>query len=228
MPRPGPPGNPPPVVPQLSGSGIAVPSQVCGFSDIASVFEIELHKLDRDRQPLVIPVGPIVMPVSMPHSFWSVQQPNVSDDVPGNARSITLGTGQRGSIFGMSRQSDPDLMPQPPENGSLQHKVSRSKPAGSVQTSFAQANLLPVPVLAEEALPVEGLSLPHADITVTNPNANGHVRRFIDFTFIVTNVSRRGRDGSDILVESAARGRDQPASVVFCPNVRASAALVDR
>jgi hypothetical protein len=56
-------------VPQLSGSGSAVPSQVCGFNDIASVLEIELHKLDRDWQPLVIPIGPIIAPRSTPHSF---------------------------------------------------------------------------------------------------------------------------------------------------------------
>jgi hypothetical protein len=73
-------------------------------------------------------------------------------------------------------------MPQPPANGSLQHKVSCSKPAGSVQTCVAQVNLLPLAVLAEEALPAGLLPPPHADNTVTNPNANRHVHCFIGFT----------------------------------------------
>jgi hypothetical protein len=61
----------------------------------------------------------------------------------------------------------------------LQHKASLSKPAGSVQTSFAQVNLFPLAVLAEEALPFESLPPPHADNTVTNPNTHCHVHCFI-------------------------------------------------
>jgi hypothetical protein len=158
---------------------MAVPSQVCGFSNIASVAEIELHKAERGWQPLVIPIGPIDIPMSTPHSFWAVQHPNFSEAVPGNDRIITLGTGQRESICGMSRQSVPDLMPQPPANGSLQHKLSCSKPAGSVQTSLAQVNLLLLAVLAEEALPFESLPPPHADSIVTNPNTHCRAHCFI-------------------------------------------------
>jgi hypothetical protein len=61
----------------------------------------------------------------------------------------------------------------------LQHKASLSKPAGSVQTSFAQVNLFPIAVLAEEALPFELLPPPHADNTVTNPKTHCHVHCFI-------------------------------------------------
>jgi hypothetical protein len=92
---------------------------------------------------------------------------------------MTLGTEQRASIFGMSRHSVPDLIPQPPANGSLQHKVSRSKPAGSVQTSFAHVNLLPPAVLGEDVLPLVSPPPPQADNTASKPNANGHAHCFI-------------------------------------------------
>src|SRR6476620_11397217 len=135
-----------------------MPSQVFQLSAAASSLEMYWQRKLSAWQP---------MPKSMPHWLFVVQQPKaLIESVPGDPVATKFGRAQRSSILGKARQLVPALMPQPPENASMQQSSSPFRESGNTQISLAQWNL-PSPVLAGALLPLPALppppllSLPH-------------------------------------------------------------------